>query len=121
MKPTTPLDRVVASLRSRRFTRFRDEAELQRLMAGVFAEDGIAALREHALSAKDRPDFYFEGVAVEVKIGGSTTSLARQLFRYAEVESVTALVLVSTRARHTTMPTTMVGKPVVNVHVGGFV
>jgi hypothetical protein len=70
--------------------------------------------REKALSPKDVVDFLVdEKLVVEVKVDGSPMAVTRQLMRYAEHESVHAIVLVTTRKQHVRqVPETLRGKPV---------
>lgn len=51
-------------------------------------------------------------VGVEVKIAGSRKDVLRQLTRYAQLEQIDELVLVTTKASHHHMPTHLNGKPV---------
>lgn len=106
-------DDVVGLLSTRRF-RFTCETDLQ----NAIAETLPTAKREHRLSERDRADFLVDGVAVEVKVDGSLGAVTRQLFRYARHETVKAIVLVTSRAKHLRMPRSMVGKPVRTVFVG---
>lgn len=109
---------IVAALEDTRF-RFTDEAGLQAGIAAALEDAGIANVqREYHLSAKDRPDFWVDGVAVEVKVKGSAEDTVRQLLRYAAHPSTTAVVLATTVSRHVTaMPPMLVTKPLHVVHV----
>lgn len=110
-------DRVARLLAARRF-RFGTEAELQAGIAEVLTAAAIAHEREVALTARDRIDFLLaSGIGLEVKIDGSALDLARQLLRYAAHERIAALLVVTTRARHTETPATLGGKPVRVVHL----
>jgi hypothetical protein len=81
-----------------------DELTLQDGIARILTERAIPFEREYRLGPRDRPDFYVSGVAVECKVGGSVTELIRQLARYAEHESVSELLVVTSRLRHARMP-----------------
>ncbi len=119
----TPLERATAVsvlLSGYRFA-FTDEAMLQRGIAEVLTGAGYVVKREKRLSRKDRPDFMVEdGVAIEVKIDGSLTSVMRQLSRYAENVTVGAIVFVTTRATQALrVPKEFCGKPVRTVLLAG--
>jgi hypothetical protein len=60
---------------------------------------------------KGRIDFVVDDVAIELKVDGSSNSVLRQLKRYAELPWVTEIVLITTRAKHRSMPATINGKP----------
>lgn len=105
--------------------------------------------REHALTRRDRPDFYVAdrvpaceacsgvgwtgtspsggptcsacagrgvpphgGVAVEVKTKGGLSDLTRQVYRYAELASVSGVLVVTTKNMHARLPPEAMGKPV---------
>ncbi len=109
---------VVAAVRAQKYS-YHDEAGLQ---AGVFTAletAGIPARREVRLSVADRVDVFVDGIAIEIKLAGSVTTVLGQLQRYAAYDAVSALVLVTTRARHRALPTGISGKPLTVVQVGG--
>jgi hypothetical protein len=97
------------------------ETACQQAIETLFAEHfpGVEILREHRLSARDRPDFFAaaDGVAIEVKVGGrgqQRAAIIRQLARYAEHDQVKALVLVT----GVSMPRIELAKPVHVVSLG---
>lgn len=47
------------------------------------------------------------GIGIEVKVDGSLEAVTRQLTRYAACPEIEALILVTTRARHNRIPTTI--------------
>lgn len=109
---------VVGAVGSYRYT-YRREADLQDGVAAALASSGLPARREVALSGRDRPDLLVGGVAVEVKVAGSPSTVLAQLLRYAEHDQVRELVLVTTRVQHRTLPATVGGKPLTVLHLGG--
>lgn len=119
----TPLERAeaVCRLLGGFHFRFSCEADLQRGIYRVLHEAGYTFQREKHLSRKDRPDFLLQdGVAVEVKIDGSLTNVMRQLSRYAELPSVSALVFVTSRATQALrVPKEFCAKPVRVVLLAG--
>ena len=103
------LERLATLLSTRRFWH-SSEDELQRGIALVLDEAGIAYAREAELSAGERVDFLVGAVGVEVKVAGSLSQVARQLLRYAP--HVDGLLLVTARAQLDAFPPTLGGKPV---------
>ncbi len=99
------------------------EVELQDAIWDVLAPN-FNAVRERALSRRDRPDFlvHVDGlgsVAVEVKITGSRNAVMRQLGRYAEHDDIDAVILASgRRVLAAAMPTVIHTKPVLAIHLG---
>ena len=104
------------------FERYRvscaNEKELQRAIAAIFDLEGCEYDREVSLAPGDRIDFLVAGVGIEVKTGGSRTSLLRQLHRYAKHEKIECLLVISSRGSLTSMPETVRGKPIHVLYVG---
>lgn len=98
-------------LHSYRFT-VGNESELQASIEKVLSAASIGFEREKRLSKSDRPDFLISDIAVEVKVDGSWSAVARQLMRYAALNSISGILLVTTCSRHTRIPTTLNDKPV---------
>jgi len=102
--------------------RWATEADLQDAMAGLLADSLFEVEREKRLDRRDRPDFLVTAdgrtVAVEVKVKGSRTAVLRQLGRYAEHDSVDAIVFASgLRTLAAAMPAAIHSKPVVSIHL----
>jgi len=107
------LDSLVYFLRNYRY-RYIRESQLQEGVEHVFGlRADLSFQREHALSPRDRPDFWFpaEGVAVELKTEGSITPLTRQLHRYALLPEVKGLCLVTPVRRLCALPEALAGVP----------
>ena len=105
------LGAVVGSLRRRRFN-YQNEKELQAGIEAALKADGVGFEREFQLGDAGVVDFFVGGfLAVEVKIKGSPSEVARQLLRYAARDEVRALVLVTGRAALATLPGELMGKP----------
>jgi len=100
-----------AEFAARRLAR-TDERELQDAIEQMLSEHSLTFSREYRLSERDRPDFFLNGVALEVKMAGSAPQVMRQLWRYAESPEVERIVLVTTRSQLRTMPDAMMLKPV---------
>lgn len=54
--------------------------------------------KEYHLDSENIPDFFADGIAIEVKIKGQKAAIYRQLKRYSVFEEVHALILVSGRS-----------------------
>lgn len=108
------LDSVVYFLRNYRY-RYTQESQLQEGVEQTFGlREDWRFLREHALSPRDRPDFWFpeQGAAVELKTAGSLSQVTRQLHRYACLPAVKGLVLVTPLRRLCSLPGALAGVPV---------
>ena len=89
------------------------EAELQAEISAALAAAGIQNDREVALSdRRSRIDVLAGRVGIEVKIDGSVAAVNRQLARYALCPEIDALVLVTTRAKHSARLEECHGKPI---------
>lgn len=89
-----------------------NEAELQENIERLFITHNIEHKREFRLNEKDRLDFIVGSIAIEVKTAGGCADVIRQLHRYAQHESITELVLVTTKASHLRVPERLNEKPV---------
>jgi alkanesulfonate monooxygenase SsuD/methylene tetrahydromethanopterin reductase-like flavin-dependent oxidoreductase (luciferase family) len=126
--PLSVVDRmalIAKHLRSYRF-RWQDEADLQKAVHKALREGPWKVQREHRLSPRDRVDFYVRdpegatGVAVELKVHGSPTEVARQMWRYASHDAVDGCLLVTTSHRLATgLPDALDGKPARAVVLSG--
>ena len=76
--------------------RYSSEVKLHEAMAEVLAQAGISFEREHVLDAKNRADFWLDGLVIEVKVDGSIGEALRQVGRYAALERVDGVLLAST-------------------------
>ncbi len=90
-----------------------DEKQLQDGIEALLTSAGVPFEREFRLSMFDRPDFMVGRVVIEVKVKGSRWDVVRQLHRYAQSPIVDAIILVTTKANHLSMPLAIHGKPVV--------
>ncbi len=102
------INTVLSIINKYRFI-FSDEKELQHSIEKKLIEANIEFKREHHLSETDIVDFFIDGVAFEIKIKGSANAIFRQLKRYAENDSVKAIVLIS--AKPMGLPETILDKP----------
>lgn len=91
------INNVLKILYSHRFTLIV-EKETQAAIEQKFSENEIPFIREHHLDEKNIPDFFIEGIAVEVKIKGNAKQIYRQCERYCQFEEVRKLILVTNRS-----------------------
>ena len=96
------------------------EERFQRGVEQALRRHGIVFLREHQLGAPyGRIDFYLPDVKVgiELKVKGSPSQVLRQLHRYAYCPDISALILLTARARLAFSPMQVNGRPLVSVPV----
>jgi len=96
------------------------ESGFQRGVEQVLARHGITFVREHELGREyGRIDFYLPGYryGIELKIKGSPSEVLRQLYRYAGSPDITALILLTPRARLAPAPATINGTPLLTAAV----
>lgn len=106
------------------FTRKRlpsiPETALQDAIAACLTAASIPFEREVRLNAADRIDFVVAGeLGLEVKVDGGLSEVTRQIHRYAQVESLSELLLVTTRMRHLALPRAFNGKRLAVCHLIG--
>lgn len=87
-----------------RFTAASEDDLQQGVYSVLETKHPLAFYREYPLSRRDRPDFFNpeDGIVIEAKWGPSGGSVAKvfgQLARYAEHESVKAIVFASPSRR----------------------
>jgi hypothetical protein len=111
---------LAALLQSHRF-RFTSERDLQDGIAEVLAAASVPFRREAALAGAGTIDFLVASTGIEVKVKGTLAEVTRQLHRYAGAAVIDALLLVTTSARVSRLPITMMGKPLRVVHLLGSV
>lgn len=104
------------NLLSRARMRLTTEAQLKADMATLFKQRGLAYTPEYSLDATSRPDFFLDGVTIEVKIKGNAKSIYKQCVRYCEFDEVKDLILVTNRSHG--FPPEINGKPCYVVNVG---
>lgn len=76
--------------------------------------------REVEIASGDIIDFVVDGhLGLEVKVDGALGAVTRQLHRYAQSTRVDALVLVTTRMRHFSIPRSLNEKRVDLIHLIG--
>ena len=103
--------RLVHVLRSYRF-RYTTEKELHASVRRALSENEVPFEDECDLEDCGVVDFLVgDGVALELKIQGNPTDVARQLLGYARSGRVKELVLLTGRSRLGDLPPRLLGKP----------
>lgn len=96
------IDTVFLKLKGQRLS-LTDEKRLQKeiedLLRPVFGDD-LKRERESAehFDRKNIPDFFINGVCIEVKIKGQKMALYKQCDRYCAFDSVKALIVITNLA-----------------------
>ena len=91
---TTP---EITSLLSTYKLPLHDEKMLQRGIEEALTKNGVAFEREHHLDKASIPDFFINGLAIEVKIKGSAKSIFRQIERYSLHPDVKEILLITNK------------------------
>jgi hypothetical protein len=111
----TPAE-LTTYLRRQRY-QFGTEGALQRSLEEALTASGVPFEREARLGPANRIDFLVQGgLGIEAKVRYPRRAIYRQLVRYAEVEQITALVLVT--ATSLGLPPLVNGKPLFYVSIG---
>ncbi|HGM7877007.1 TPA: hypothetical protein ACKRQV_001276 [Pseudomonas aeruginosa] len=77
--------------------RYSSEVKLHEAIAEVLDQAGIIFERERILDAKNRADFWVDGLVIEVKVDGTLSEALRQVDRYIHLPQVTGVLLASTQ------------------------
>lgn len=93
-----------------------NEKLLQSQIVDIFSLNNILHLREHRLDDKNILDFFINGIAIEIKIGGQAKKIYRQCERYAQFDEVKAILLVANKA--TGFPKSIIGKDCYVLNIG---
>lgn len=91
----------IAALISRTTFRYRNELQLHDGIVLLLESHGVTGLkREVRLSPADRIDFLAGSLGIEVKVDGPHRQVWRQMHRYATHDSISELLLITSRAHH---------------------
>jgi hypothetical protein len=104
-------------IRAHRF-RFATEAQLQQAIAKLLTDSGIEHEAEVRLTPASRIDFMVGEIGIEIKVGHPLGSVVKQLHRYAQIERLKELLLITNRCRHSLIPETINGKRLEVVFLG---
>lgn len=112
------LEEVMEVLAHSRFV-WATEDDLQAGLEQAFREAGLPVEREVRVDARNRIDLVVGRTGIEAKVKGTPGAALRQLSRYAALDEIDAVVLVTNVPGHAQyMPVTLYGKPV-GVHLVG--
>lgn len=99
-----------------RFKNLQNEKLLQAELEEFFKANDIAYKREVILDKGNIIDFMLGNVGVEVKCKATPMAIYEQLKRYAELEQIHMLILISNKAMR--LPKTINNKPVYIITLG---
>lgn len=106
---------VISTLSKGRFN-VTNEKETQAQIALALKAAGFTFSQEYRLDPANIPDFFIEGIAIEVKIKGNSKKIYKQVERYSLFSEVKVLILVTNRSMG--FPQEVNGKPVYLVNLG---
>lgn len=106
---------VIKILSSYRFP-LTIEKETQLAIERKLVENGVQYIREHKLDDKNIPDFFIDGIVIEVKIKGNAKQIYKQCERYAQFDSVKEILLVTNRSMG--FPYEINNKPAYYINLG---
>ena len=110
------VEEIAAHISRHRFV-YADERQLQEGLAALLEPDHVVE-REVRLNARDRLDLLVDDtLCIETKIAGTPRSVRAQIDRYAQHPDVKAILLITSRVRHS-LPREINGKPVVVAMLG---
>lgn len=95
------------------------EIEMQDAIETVLTQSGIDYRREADLGECGVIDFMIGSMGVECKVDGGKSNVVSQLLRYAQCDSISEIVLVTSRSRHRLTTPKLNGKDVSVVWCGG--
>lgn len=110
----TPVE-LVAVLRAARLAA-TTEAKLQLAIAAALQDARVEFKREARLAPGERIDFLAGDVGIEAKVRCDRRKIYRQLERYARIDDVGSLILVTGTAMG--LPADIDGKPLFYVSIG---
>lgn len=76
--------------------RYSNEARLHENLGKVLTHHGFAFEHERVLDARNRADFWLDGIVIEVKVDGSMADALRQVGRYINLPDVQGVILAAT-------------------------
>ncbi len=109
------VNEIVEILSKHRFV-LDNEKEAQYQIGLVMHGNDINTEREYRLDKKNIPDFFIDGLAIEVKIKGNAKSIYKQCERYCKFDQVKELLLITNRSMG--FPKEINGKPCYYLNLG---
>jgi hypothetical protein len=92
------------------------EKDTQAAIALKFKEQNIDVQKEYYLDSKNIPDFFIDGIAIEIKIKGNAMKIYKQCERYCQFDEVKQLILATNRSMG--FPSQINGKPCYFINLG---
>lgn len=120
-KPNTIIDQIANWLETWTFRFLANEKYLHAEVYQVLKSTKYKIISEYKLGARSRIDFYLSesSIGVEIKIAGSVNQVMRQIHRYNAYDQISGIILITSRAKHTSIPLELNHKPVRIVFIGG--
>ncbi len=87
---------AIANQLARYAYRYSNEIALHEAIAKVLEANGFKFTREYVLDARNRADFWVDGVVIEVKVDGSMSDALHQVGRYINLPDVKGVILAGT-------------------------
>ena len=106
---------IINALSTERFS-LTVEKTTQIEIETLFNRNGIAHIKEYHLDKNNIPDFFIDGIAIEVKIKGNAKQIYRQCERYSKFKEVKIIILVTNRSMG--FPKEINGKPCYIINMG---
>lgn len=88
---------IIQILSSSRFN-LENEKQTQKEIELKLKQNKIHYVREHRLDEKNIPDFFIDGIAIEIKIKGNAKQIYKQCERYSNFDEVKNIMLVTNRS-----------------------
>lgn len=95
---------------------FSNEKDVQLDIEQVLKDAGVNYRREVVLDARSKIDFMIGTIGLEVKIKGGKADIYKQLERYCKLDSITEIILQTSRSMG--IPNKINGKPVYVINMG---
>ncbi len=109
------IDQIITALKNKRIT-VENEKKTQQEIYDILLEADYNVKDEYRLSDQDIPDFFIDGIAIEVKIKGNSRKIYKQCERYAMHNAVTQLLLITNKSMG--FPPEINGKPCYVLNIG---
>lgn len=111
------MPKLLCALRNLTVITDKEEA-LQDAVRVRFQQLSVRFVEQVAVDKQNRFDFAHEGIVIELKVNGGLPALTRQIDRYAALDVVSEVCVVTTKRQHLRLPVEIRGKPVRVVWVG---
>lgn len=107
---------IIACIRWGKFDLTHEKTTQEQMHAWLNNQHGYKFLRHHPLDKANIPDFFLDGIAIEVKIKGGKKAIYKQCVRYCSFEAVKVLILCSNKSMG--FPAEINGKPCYFINLG---